>query len=147
MQRVVSVWTRWGDYVLGVRDLRAGQSLSVGARTLLHFRRGRANVCTAPGAAERELQVGESVTVTVGELDYTLCCAALANAPAFAVSRRPWALLDVAVLGALVALSVWPAARAPHALRPGIAARAELGPLASPILEARPLRQGVFAVG
>jgi hypothetical protein len=147
MQRVVSVWSRWGDYVLGVHDLRPGESLSVGAQPLVHFRGGMASVYAEAGAAERQLRVGETVTVTVGELDYTLCCSEPAEAATFAPSRRPWALLDAAVLGMLVAASVWHAAPAPRLLHSGIGALAELGSFASPEpAEKQPIREGVFAV-
>lgn len=147
MQRVVSVWTRWGDYVLGVRDVRTGESLSVGGRLLVRLRGDTASVCADPGAGERELAVGETVTVTMGELDYTLCCSQPPGAATFAPSRRPWALLDAAAVGLLLAASVWSAAPAPHVLRSGIGALAELGPFAVPgLAENQPSPEGVFAV-
>lgn len=147
MQRVVSVWTRWGDYVLGVRDVRPGESLSLGAAPLLRVGRGGASVFAGPGGAERELQVGESVTVTVGELSYTLCCAEAEEAEVWGPARRRWALLDASVVGALVAASAWWGALAPRAPSSGLAALAELGPMVSPEPAlSQPAREAVFAV-
>src|SRR5437868_8199319 len=93
MRSVVSVWTCWGDYVLGVRDLRPGQALSVGlpARPLVRFRRGAAWLCSLPpGAAhfERALRAGETVTVERDGLTYSLTCCDAADAGTFGAPRR-----------------------------------------------------------
>jgi hypothetical protein len=148
MHRVVTVCTRWGDYVLGVHDVRPGESLSVGSppQPLVRFQCGAARVCP-PGEAERELSVGDSVTVKLGELDYTLCCSEPERALTFAPSGRPWALLDAAVLGVLFAALAWGEARAPVVVRDDVGVLAERGPLASPEpAEDQPVHQPIFAV-
>jgi hypothetical protein len=121
--------------------------LLVGAPALVDFPGDMGSVYAEAGAVERQLRVGETVTVTVGELDYTLCCSEPDEAATFAPSRRPWALLDAAVLGVLVAASLWHAAPSPSVLHSGIGALAERGSFASPEpAEEQPIREGVFAV-
>lgn len=146
MQRVVSVWTRWGDYVLGVRDVRPGESLPLGAQRLLHPPSGAPQL-KEPGGTVRELKAGESVTMTIGELTYTLWCSEQPAPETFAPTRAAWALLDAALLLVLVAAAAWQGSATARPLRPGIDARAELAPLASPEpAEPSPRREALFAV-
>jgi len=151
MRRVVSVCTRWGDYVLSVRDVRPGESLAVGSppRRLVSFERGYALVwSTQPQAAHggRVLALGETITVSRDELDYTLTSSDDPT-PDFASRGRKWAALDALALVALVATLGWHSA-APLAVAvepaPGVGAAARLAPL--DVSEAPPARQAVFAV-
>ncbi|HYP90564.1 MAG TPA: hypothetical protein VEQ59_20480, partial [Polyangiaceae bacterium] len=102
MRSIVSVWTRWGDYVLGVRAVRPGESVSVGSppRRLLSFERGVPKVWGLE--SDETLAPGQTVTVSCDGLDYTFSCSD-EDTPSFAVARRRWAPLDALVLGALCA--------------------------------------------
>jgi hypothetical protein len=145
MPRAASVWTHWGDYVLDVRDVRPGEAVSLGAQEV-RFRNGSVSV-GAPGAVEQTLQVGESVTVTVGALDYTLSCFEAEPARVFAGSGRRFALLDAALLGVLGAALAWRPAPVPQIVLDDIGVPAALGPLASPApAQDQPVREPIFAV-
>ncbi len=97
MQSVVSVCIRWGDYVLGVRDVRRGESFSVGSppQPLLSFQGGTPRVYALhSGQAElvRALGPGESVTVTRDGLDYSVSCSGSDEAHSFTPATRHLAL-------------------------------------------------------
>jgi hypothetical protein len=105
MRSVVSVWTRWGDYVLSVRDVRPGQALSVGSppRHLVRFRCGSAQLSN-DADDERALTAGQTVTVERDGLQYWITCSESAGG-SFAPPRRWLAPLGgAAVAGALVAV-------------------------------------------
>ncbi|HYQ15300.1 MAG TPA: hypothetical protein VEQ58_06080 [Polyangiaceae bacterium] len=117
MRSIVSVWTRWGDYVLGVRAVRPGELVSVGSppRRLLSFERGVPKVWGLE--SDETLAPGQTVTVSCDGLDYTFSCSD-EDTPSFAVALRRWAPLDALVLGALCAVLAWPAGSALSALQP-----------------------------
>lgn len=131
--------------MLRVQDVRAGESLKLGPQSRVRFRDGKVSV-GAPNATEQELRVGESMTVNVGELDYTLSCSELGEAT-FEPSRRRWALLDAAAL-ALALAALWvrhaPSSKVELAAAGVVAAQA---PLTSPeAAHDQPVREAVFAV-
>ena len=106
MRSVVSVWTRWGDYVLGVRDVRPGQVLSVGSppQRLVRFRGGAAQL-SAAADDERALAVGQTATVERDGLQYWVTCSELESAEASSAPRRWLALAGgAAAAAALVAV-------------------------------------------
>lgn len=133
--------------MLRVQDVGPGESLTLGGQSRLRFRDGKVSV-GVPNAAERELRVGESMIVKVGELDYTLSCSELGEAATFEPSRRRWAPLDATAFALVRAALFW--ARHPptsnvELATPGVLAAP--GPLASPELaQDQPVREAVFAV-
>jgi hypothetical protein len=151
MRRVVSVWTRWGDYVLSVRDVRRGESLDVGSppRRLLSFQQASPRIWPGPldeQQAGRALDPGETITVCRGELDYTITSSD-GEMPEFAPSGRKWAALDALALAAFVAAWGWhsaPRLAVAIAPLPGVGAAARPTHLESS--EDAPARQAIFAV-
>jgi len=143
MPRVVTVWTRWGDYVLGVRDVRPGESLSVGARMLVGFRGPIAHV-----SGGQVLGEGETSSVSLDGLEYTLTCFA-DEAKGFARPRPPLWLFAAAALflglELLSRLSVSPpvAALAPLRAVTMSAHPAPLDPISVPMPAAFPVVVGV----
>jgi len=92
MPSFVTVWTRWGDYVLGVRDVRPGESLSVGARLLVGFQGPTAHLNGGQALGE-----GETSSLSLDGLEYTLTCFA-DEAKGFARPRQPLWLFGAAAL-------------------------------------------------
>ena len=107
MRSVVSVWTRWGDYVLSVRDVRPGQALAVGSppRRLVRFRGGSAQLSN-DADDERALTAGQTVAVERDGLQYWVTWSE-SEGGSFAPPRRWLAPLGgAAVAVALIAVLV-----------------------------------------
>src|SRR5258706_6486770 len=110
MQGVVSVWTRWGDYVVGVRDVRPGQSFCVGspARSLVWFRRGTPRVLLAktPESPVNELLLvdGQTLALSVDGLDYTVTYSAVGGDAPFAARAVPRLLAALGIFTAVALL-------------------------------------------
>lgn len=122
MPTVVTVCSRWGDYVLGVQDVRPGQRLR---QPPVSFTAGK------PQVAGQLLREGETVTLQGDGITYDVSCDRAKQAPR--TLPRPWlalgavAVLSVAVVGGSAEL--WH--KMHDALR-GMASRPVLPPLPVP---------------
>ena len=149
MRSVVSVWTRWGDYVLGVQDVRPGQALSVGSppRPLVRFRGGVAQL-SADADDERGLNAGQTATIERDGLQYWVTCSELDETATFVAPRRWLAPLGgAAVAGVLVAvLTLLFAPRTPQVVHaPALALAPNRAPGSAWLPENVPVRVDVFA--
>jgi hypothetical protein len=153
MRSVVMVWTRWDDYVLGVRELRSGQELRLGAppRPLVRCRRGAAWLCESSSCApavERALLVGETVTVERDGLKYSVTCW---DADDVTMFGAPWRWLmplgGAAFAGALVAMLTLLFAPRPTSVEHPRAAIPSLhnAPGMAELSDSAPMRLEVFA--
>lgn len=151
MRSVVSVCTRWGDYVLGVRDLRPGQALSVGSppQRLVRFRGGAAWLCDSASSAasgERALREGETVTIERDGVEYSVTCSA-GDGATFGAPRRWLAPLGgAASAGALVAvLTLLFVPRLPRVQHPRALMSARPDAPVVELPDRTPIRADVFA--
>jgi len=116
MSSVVSVWTHWGDYAVGVRDVRRGETLRVGSppRRLVRCDGVRATVWLHEGA--QTLKAGESVAVERDGVHYRVSCTDVGREGLAA--PRPWReLLTLAAGLGLATLGLFPGREHPETSR------------------------------
>jgi hypothetical protein len=128
MSSVVSVWTRWGDYALGVRDVRRGQTLRVGSppRRLVRCEGDATTVWLDEGV--RTLKAGDGVRVERDGVHYFVSCAEVRGREGLAAGC-PWReLLTVALGLGLVTLGLLSGRERPERWREHFVGFAELPP-------------------